>query len=858
MTQFFTVEEYDQVNLTPLEDAIFKWKIKNIVTYMDNINYISEDKIEFRINISDDIYNFMLTNDDKKWQMTFIDVIDTDNKIHTKIIEMVKHIDSKYITSEHFEFTNICDIIEKTVDEYDFGGSSSDDIDDEPNVIFQNDDDEDEDEDEDENEDAHSVNDYDPFVNIDDELEKFDSIPTKNMITEHDYFDDHNPDHFDDNVITHNNNIDTEINIGETDFKEYVDGIVNNINDVNDIDYCLLKSNAHVLIEKLKKDNNVDEHDNKMFEPEQAINIIIHEIKQLHDMDDVTLDLSENNIYNFNVIYKSEMFNKNIIMQITLDTMSYPSSPPTINLIKPLMTYNINYLVNTMDYFQLCNWNMTNSLQTMFTDLIKLIEKYGKISENRESYSELSNMITKLSIICKMTPKIQTDDGKLISFQLPFVKTVYNNDTSTHCTKDNKWKSGTGYGFDGASSWNIKQFLESANYKNGQIASMINRIDSNITNTIKDPSINQFLIDDIVNSCLVEFIVTQLTDNFDVALSDFGDKSVDQLIHVSEILFDKDPTIFKNYYDKFKNNFDCVKKIKKITKESSTIDNIIKLYEKFMAYKIDDKLIINQIDDNQSDDVRKKYLEIMKPFQFDLCSNFTNICHVGGKLINSSRVIKESSVLSKSLPFDYESSIYVRFDESNMQSIKAIIIPSHDTPYSNGCFLFHIYLNADYPRSPPHVKLLTTGHGTVRFNPNLYTDGKVCLSLLGTWEGAASEKWNESSTILQLLISIQSLIFIEQPYFNEPSHENYINSEKGKSASDEYNKNIQAQTMCWAMVDMIKNPPEHFEDVIINHFKLKKDHILKETKTWVENSSNKYNTVLKNKYDELNKLLNNL
>ena len=33
------------------------------------------------------------------------------------------------------------------------------------------------------------------------------------------------------------------------------------------------------------------------------------------------------------------------------------------------------------------------------------------------------------------------------------------------------------------------------------------------------------------------------------------------------------------------------------------------------------------------------------------------------------------------------------------------------------------------------MHLRTTGGGTVRFNPNLYNSGKVCLSLLGTWPG---------------------------------------------------------------------------------------------------------------------------
>lgn len=45
-------------------------------------------------------------------------------------------------------------------------------------------------------------------------------------------------------------------------------------------------------------------------------------------------------------------------------------------------------------------------------------------------------------------------------------------------------------------------------------------------------------------------------------------------------------------------------------------------------------------------------------------------------------------------------------------------------------------------------------------------DGKVCLSLLGTWQGPG---WvSGKSTLLQVLISIQSMILCEEPYLNEP------------------------------------------------------------------------------------------
>ena len=62
----------------------------------------------------------------------------------------------------------------------------------------------------------------------------------------------------------------------------------------------------------------------------------------------------------------------------------------------------------------------------------------------------------------------------------------------------------------------------------------------------------------------------------------------------------------------------------------------------------------------------------------------------------------------------------------------------------------------------PQVQFLNTGGGTERFHPNLYADGKVCISLLGTFEGDRAERWDPlNSCIGQVLVSIQSLILGE-------------------------------------------------------------------------------------------------
>jgi ubiquitin-protein ligase len=117
------------------------------------------------------------------------------------------------------------------------------------------------------------------------------------------------------------------------------------------------------------------------------------------------------------------------------------------------------------------------------------------------------------------------------------------------------------------------------------------------------------------------------------------------------------------------------------------------------------------------------------------------------------------------LAVNYPSSILVRQDESSIDYLRALMTGPADTPYAGGCFFFDVYLPPSYPQVNPSVIFLTTGGGTARFNPNLYADGKVCLSLLGTWSGPG---WDPAiSTLSQVLVSIQAQIMNEAPYYNE-------------------------------------------------------------------------------------------
>ena len=78
--------------------------------------------------------------------------------------------------------------------------------------------------------------------------------------------------------------------------------------------------------------------------------------------------------------------------------------------------------------------------------------------------------------------------------------------------------------------------------------------------------------------------------------------------------------------------------------------------------------------------------------------------------------------------------IYIRrSDDGKIPLLKAVITgpADADTPYTGGMFEFNIYFPPGYPRCPPKVKFRTTGASSVRFNPNLYNEGKVSTEIIG-------------------------------------------------------------------------------------------------------------------------------
>jgi ubiquitin-conjugating enzyme E2 Z len=146
--------------------------------------------------------------------------------------------------------------------------------------------------------------------------------------------------------------------------------------------------------------------------------------------------------------------------------------------------------------------------------------------------------------------------------------------------------------------------------------------------------------------------------------------------------------------------------------------------------------------------------------------------------------------------------IYLWIDKTNIFQQYALIIGPPSTPYFGGYFFFNIVYPSDYPEKPPAVTFMTINN-KVRFNPNLYENGKVCLSILGTWSGPS---WKPIMNIRLVLTSIRSLLG-EYPIQNEPGYE-MIKPENVMSI--EYNTFLIYYTYSVAIIDVMENK---FNDV---------------------------------------------
>ncbi|EOA87939.1 uncharacterized protein SETTUDRAFT_108619 [Exserohilum turcica Et28A] len=148
------------------------------------------------------------------------------------------------------------------------------------------------------------------------------------------------------------------------------------------------------------------------------------------------------------------------------------------------------------------------------------------------------------------------------------------------------------------------------------------------------------------------------------------------------------------------------------------------------------------------------------------------------------RIAKEHKILRTSLP----PGIYVRTWESRLDLLRVLMIGPNDTPYEFAPFVVDFHLGSSYPQQAPDAFFHSWTNGNGPVNPNLYEDGKICLSLLGTWHtDERNESWSPAkSTLLQVLVSLMGLVLVKEPYYNEAGYDVHRSAPETKLSSALY------------------------------------------------------------------------
>jgi ubiquitin-protein ligase len=593
-------------------------------------------------------------------------------------------------------------------------------------------------------------------------------------------------------------------------FNKLIDKSSNYISKLNDVPKSLLLSSKNIC------------------------NLIIQEIKKVNQNKEYKHFIDINNENPFCLIIKIFIDIYTVELNLILDT--YPYLPPIIEIISPPVKDELYFSLLNLNILQFENWMSSITIEYIITNVAKILEPIFKnyVLENKEE-NNISKYIIKLAYLTKD----DSYDTLKLFIDIPKINESTNNQIKY-------WKSGTGYSSNNefnTKKWDINKYISEQEILKNKIIECLIKINSLLCkSTIVSNRMGKNLIN-YISKQIKGLNILELENNLSL---------YNEIFLILDYLFDSKNEDL---------NESIVENLEKLNEELNIIDNnicdnkkniklIINKYINYYVVKPINKIILNN------------YCEVMKNLQFTnkyeipTYHKFYKNINDQYNIKNKMRIISEINSFKSVLPLNNESTIWCLTSKINFNVFTFIISGPKDTPYENGLFEFHAYFPPNYPDVVPQVLLYTTGNGKFRFNPNLYENGKVCLSLLGTWSTEnESEKWNKTSTFLQVMISIQSLIFIEQPYFNEPSYETTIDTPTGIYKSKDYNEKIYPRTIEFAMIDMLKNPPVGFEEIVKNHFKLKKEEIIETINKWKSINSNKNDLELM--IENLKKILNN-
>jgi len=120
------------------------------------------------------------------------------------------------------------------------------------------------------------------------------------------------------------------------------------------------------------------------------------------------------------------------------------------------------------------------------------------------------------------------------------------------------------------------------------------------------------------------------------------------------------------------------------------------------------------------------------------------------------RLICELKNLSENPP---DGVITGPLSEENYFEWEAAVVGPEGTPFEDGVFIARLSFPQDYPLNPPKMRFTSS-----MFHPNIYPDGRVCISILHspgddpTGYEKSSERWSPVQSVEKVLLSVMSML----------------------------------------------------------------------------------------------------
>jgi ubiquitin-protein ligase len=157
----------------------------------------------------------------------------------------------------------------------------------------------------------------------------------------------------------------------------------------------------------------------------------------------------------------------------------------------------------------------------------------------------------------------------------------------------------------------------------------------------------------------------------------------------------------------------------------------------------------------------------------------------------------------------------VSFEGSSM-ACRLVVMGPPGTPFAYVPWVFDAFMGGGFPQEAPQLHFHS--YVSQKVGPNLYPDGKVCLSLLGTWHAEAEgEGWDgATSTLLQVAVSLQGIILTELPFFMEAGYSKHAKTAAGQHKARQYNE-MAVVLALRSLAGMVQRPPSGLEALICTH-----------------------------------------